>query len=127
MHSAKKLFWKNWVILLLGLFIVLLPFLGFPFSIAQWLFGIAGASIVVLSFLIGRGLSYLYSTPVAPPGLQSRPPVRKVPRPRSSKLKEQDIPVAPPVPPEEPPAPTETVFEVSPTDLPLESSPDVEQ
>ncbi len=63
MSYAKKLFWKNWIVLLLGFLVLLLPFLGFPGRISAWLYGILGFLIVLVSFIIGRGLSYAYSAP----------------------------------------------------------------
>ncbi|GEM_PF-4290245 len=67
MSYAKKLFWKNWIVLLLGFMVLILPFLGFPGRISSWLYGILGFFIVVFSFVIGRGLSYAYSAPTAEP------------------------------------------------------------
>lgn len=63
MSELKKLFWKNWIVLLLGLSVLLVPFLGFPARIDNWLFTLIGTLIVILSFLVGRGLSYLSSRP----------------------------------------------------------------
>ncbi|OHB25321.1 MAG: hypothetical protein A2542_01800 [Parcubacteria group bacterium RIFOXYD2_FULL_52_8] len=81
MMHAKKLFWKNWIVLLLGLCVLLLPFLGFPARIDNWIFGSLGLLIVIFAFLVGRGLSYAASLPPVLPPLQSAPP-RPAPVPR---------------------------------------------
>ena len=85
MSSLKKLFWKNWIVLLLGFVILLLPFLGFPSRISSWLYGLLGFCIVLLSFVIGRGLSYAYSAPTLLPRDEQSP--QKFPRPRTHRPK----------------------------------------
>ncbi|PIR44944.1 MAG: hypothetical protein COV10_01925 [Candidatus Vogelbacteria bacterium CG10_big_fil_rev_8_21_14_0_10_51_16] len=89
--NPRNLFWKNWCTLLLGFFILILQFLGFPAKIDDWLYIIAGLGIVTLSFMVGRGLSYAASVPrvasgsisYGPVGRATMHPVRKsTPRPR---------------------------------------------
>ena len=45
-----KNMWKYWVSGILGLFIVILPYAGFPFKALQALMAICGAAIAVISF-----------------------------------------------------------------------------
>ncbi|MBI5138644.1 MAG: hypothetical protein HZA95_02505 [Candidatus Vogelbacteria bacterium] len=59
----KKLFWKNWIVLLLGFIVLLMPFMGFPTKVSNWIYFISGLIIVILSYVVGRGLSYAYSAP----------------------------------------------------------------
>ena len=91
MSDPKKLFWKNWIVLLLGMVMLLLPFLGFPARLNYWLFAIAGACIVVLSFWIGRGLSALYSLP-HPEQVQPKKQPLRTPRSRAPRMKETMAP-----------------------------------
>ena len=42
--------WKQWVSAILGLLIILIPYLGFPLSWSNFFFVVSGIIIAVLSF-----------------------------------------------------------------------------
>lgn len=44
--------WKNWVLLILGFWIAVLPWLGFPRGLKDALFIISGICVVALAFVM---------------------------------------------------------------------------
>ena len=48
--------WKNWLLLVLGLFVIALPFLGLPSGARTFLFFLSGLGVIALSFLVAQPL-----------------------------------------------------------------------
>lgn len=46
--------WKNWFLLVLGFFVMALPYLGFTRGVKNFLSIVAGLCIVGLSFMLAR-------------------------------------------------------------------------
>ncbi|MBI4114583.1 MAG: hypothetical protein HY445_01940 [Candidatus Niyogibacteria bacterium] len=50
--------WKNWLLGILGLWIILLPFLGLNLTLARTLFIITGIAVAVLGFWAATSRPY---------------------------------------------------------------------
>lgn len=59
----KNSLWKNWFLLLLGLWVMVLPWTGFPQSIKTPLTVLSGLCIVALSFTLARPSGEANSSP----------------------------------------------------------------
>ena len=52
--TMKNRLWKNWFLLLLGLWIMILPWTGFPQEVKTPLTVLSGFCVLVLSFVLAR-------------------------------------------------------------------------
>ncbi len=57
--NNKHILWKNWLGIILGFAVVVLPFLGFPRNIKSILFVVVGFSIIAVYFSLANDLYYL--------------------------------------------------------------------
>lgn len=51
--------WKNWLIFILGLALIFIPFLGLPLSFAKSTYVVIGLLILLTSFYAARDLHFL--------------------------------------------------------------------
>ena len=65
--------WRNWTVLILGIIVFLLPFLGFPRAVDDKLLFLIGLVIIAVSYLNARFV-YLLIRHVSPSEPQTLPP-----------------------------------------------------